>query len=269
MFYILPLLVLITVTCSSQNTITGTVADNVGSPLVGATIKINNSTSGTVTDDIGRFALTNAQSFPWNITISYTNYAQEEVTITKAGNYDFSLMQIASLGSVTVVGTRAQPRSDVSRPVPVDILTAKELQSTGQTELGQQLQFSSPSYNSAKYAINGSLVYANYATLRGLGPDQLLVLINGKRRHQFSIPHIGFSISRGAVVTDMNAIPFDMNAIPFLAVDRTEILRDGRVAQYGSDAIAGIVNVRLRNAINQGIFKTQFGINKEVTEQRI
>ncbi len=165
-------------------------------------------------------------------------------------------MQIASLGSVTVVGTRAQPRSDVSRPVPVDILTAKELQSTGQTELGQQLQFSSPSYNSAKYAINGSLVYANYATLRGLGPDQLLVLINGKRRHQFSIPHIGFSISRGAVVTDMNTIPF-------LAVDRTEILRDGGAAQYGSDAIAGIVNVRLRNSINQGIFKTQLGINKE------
>lgn len=255
-FYLLPLFVLIALTSSSQNIITGTVADNVGSSLVGATIKINNSTSGTVTDNNGRFVLTDAQSFPWNITISCTNYAQKEVTITRAGNYNFSLMQIASLGSVTVVGTRAQPRSDVSRPVPVDILTAKELQSTGQTELGQQLQFSSPSYNSAKYAINGSLVYANYATLRGLGPDQLLVLINGKRRHQFSIPHIGFSISRGAVVTDMNAIPF-------LAVDRTEILRDGGAAQYGSDAIAGIVNVRLRNAINQGIFKTQFGINKE------
>lgn len=254
-FCLLLFYVLLSFTTSAQNKITGTVTDNVGNPLTGVSVKINNSSSGTFSDAMGSFTFSNAQPFPWSISISYTSYIQKEFTITKAGYYNFSLMQIASLGNVTVVGTRGQPRSDVNRPVPVDIISAKELQSTGQTELGQQLQFSSPSYNSAKYAINGSLVYANYATLRGLGPDQLLVLINGKRRHQFSIPHIGFSISRGAVVTDMNAIPY-------LAVDHTEILRDGGAAQYGSDAIAGIVNVRLRSAVNQGIFKTQFGINK-------
>ncbi|MEJ7913990.1 MAG: TonB-dependent receptor [Chitinophagaceae bacterium] len=100
------------------------------------------------------------------------------------------------------------------------------------------------------------MVYADYATLRGLGPDQLLVLVNGKRRHQFSIPHIGFSISRGMVVTDMNAIPS-------LAIERSEILRDGAASQYGSDAIAGIINLRLKETVNQGMIKTQIGTTNE------
>ncbi len=240
----------------SQNKISGTVRDESGNPLESASVQIKGAGNGAVTDSRGRYTLTDNKDFPWTVTVSYSGYIDREFVVSKSGSNNFSLTEYVSLGGVTIVGTRARPRTDIKRPVPVDIHTAKDLQATGQIEPGQQLQFSSPSYNSSKYAINGSLVYADYATLRGLGPDQLLVLVNGKRRHQFSIPHIGFSISRGMVVTDMNTIPS-------LAMERIEILRDGAASQYGSDAIAGIVNIRLRNNVNQGIFKTQWGTTKE------
>lgn len=252
----LPVMLFANISSFAQNKISGAVTNENGDILAGATIQLKGTANNTVADSKGKYTLSSDQSFPWTITVSYAGYVAREFTITKGSNHNISLLEIVSLQSVTIVGSRGRPRTDVNRPVPVDIISAKELQNTGQVELGQQLQFASPSFNSAKYGINGSLVYANYATLRGLGPDQLLVLVNGKRRHQFSIPHIGFSIARGAVVTDLNTIPV-------LAIEQTEILRDGASAQYGSDAIAGIVNLGLRNKVNQGIFKTQVGGTNE------
>ena len=249
-------LLLISVISFSQAKINGTITDENGNTLEGATLGIKGTSESTIADAKGRYVLSNIQKFPWTILVSHASYHAREFSVSNQGVHNFSLTEIVSLGGVTLVGTRGKARTDVNRPVPVDIISSKELQATGQIELGQQLQFTSPSYNSAKYGINGSLVYADYATLRGLGPDQILVLVNGKRRHQFSIPHIGFSISRGMVVTDMNTIPS-------LAVERTEILRDGAAAQYGSDAIAGIVNLQLRKTVDQGIFKTQYGVTKE------
>ncbi len=254
--FILILLLLTSAVSFSQNKINGTVKDENGNTLNGATLQIKGISSSTIADAKGRFTLSNEQKLPWIIIVSHASYLSKEFTVSKQGVHNFSLTEFVSLGAVTIVGTRGKPRTDVNRPVPVDIISSKELQNTGQIELGQQLQFASPSYNSAKYGINGSLVYADYATLRGLGPDQLLVLVNGKRRHQFSIPHIGFSISRGMVVTDMNTIPF-------LAIERSEILRDGAASQYGSDAIAGIVNLRLKETVGQGVVRTQIGTTKE------
>jgi iron complex outermembrane receptor protein len=239
----------------SQNTINGTITDENGNALDGASVEIKGTSAGTVANVAGRYTLNNNRQFPWTVTVSYTGYTTKEFIISSAGNYDFSLTLFATLQNVSIVGTRGKLRTAVNRPVPVDILTSDQLQNTGQIELGQQLQFASPSFNSAKYGINGSLVYADYATLRGLGPDQLLVLVNGKRRHQFSIPHIGFSISRGMVVTDLNAIPS-------LALERTEILRDGAASQYGSDAIAGIINLKLRETVKHGTVKTHVGSNE-------
>lgn len=250
------LFLLLNISSFSQNKINGTITGANGSALEGSTLQLKGTSVGTVTDANGKYILSSKKDFPWMIVVSNAGFVTKEFIVSNTGDYDFTLTERILLGNITIVGTRGKERTDINRPVPVDILSAKELQNTGQTELGQQLQFASPSYNSAKYGINGSLVYANYATLRGLGPDQLLVLINGKRRHQFSIPHIGFSISRGMVVTDMNTIPS-------LAIERTEILRDGAASQYGSDAIAGIVNLRLKETVNQGIFKTQIGTTKE------
>ncbi len=252
----LTVLLHLSVASLGQNKINGTITDANGTPLEGVTLQLKGTSTVTIADATGKYVLSSEQKFPWTIVISHVSYVGKEFTVSKEGIQDFSLTDLVSLSSVTVVGSRGKPRTDVSRPVPVDVLSSKELQSTNQIELGQQLQFSSPSYNSSKYGINGSLVYADYATLRGLGPDQILVLVNGKRRHQFSAAHIGFSISRGMVVTDMNTIPF-------LATERAEILRDGAASQYGSDAIAGIVNVKLRETVNQGTFRTQIGTTQE------
>ena len=157
-----------------------------------------------------------------------------------------------SLEEISVVGSRGKPRTDVERPVPVDVVSAKELQVTGQTDLGQMVQFSSPSFNSAKYGVNGTTNYADPAQLRGLGPDQSLVLVNGKRRHQFSTLQLNVAPGLGNVVTDLNSLPSG-------AVKRMEVLRDGAAAQYGSDAIAGIINLALNDQADGGTFITTVG----------
>lgn len=154
-----------------------------------------------------------------------------------------------------MIGSRGKARTDVDRPVPVDVVTAKDLESTGQTDLGQQVQFTSPAFNSAKYGVNGATNFADPASLRGLAPDQVLLLINGHRRHQFSTLNLNISPGLGTVVSDLNSIPT-------AAVERIEVLRDGAAAHYGSDAIAGIVNLVLRNKDNGGVVAVTTGINQ-------
>jgi iron complex outermembrane recepter protein len=162
-----------------------------------------------------------------------------------------------NLDEVVIIGSRSSTnRTNVERPVPVDVLTSKELRQTGQTEIGQQVQFMSPSYNSSKNGINGVANYADPASLKGLSPDQMLVLIDGKRRHQFSAVNSNVTVGKGTVVTDMNSIPS-------LALERVEILRDGAAAQYGSDAIAGIVNLVLKKSVSKGIVQIQSGSTTE------
>jgi iron complex outermembrane receptor protein len=158
--------------------------------------------------------------------------------------------------TVTVIGSRGLPRTDVERPVPVDIVSGRELLTTGQTDLGQQVQFNSPSFNSAKYGVNGTTNYADPASLRGLAPDQVLVLVNGKRRHQFSALNLNVAPGAGTVVTDLNSIPS-------AAIKRIEVLRDGAAAQYGSDAIAGIVNLVLNDDGDRGTVTATGGMHKE------
>lgn len=157
---------------------------------------------------------------------------------------------------IVVVGSRGKPRTDVERPVPVDVVSSEDLRLTGQTDLGQQVQFSSPSFNSAKYGVNGATNFADPASLRGLAPDQVLVLVNGKRRHQFSALNLNVSPGLGTVVTDLNSVPTG-------AVKRIEVLRDGAAAQYGSDAIAGIVNLTLNDGSDGGVLDATGGIHKE------
>jgi iron complex outermembrane receptor protein len=161
-----------------------------------------------------------------------------------------------TLDSVTVVGSRGVARTDVDRPVPVDVVDARALLTTGQTDLAQQVQFTSPSFNSAKYGVNGTTNYADPASLRGLSPDQVLVLVNGKRRHQFSSLNLNVAPGLGTVVTDLNSIPSG-------AIKRIEVLRDGAAAQYGSDAIAGIINLVLNDGSEGGVLTSTGGVHKE------
>lgn len=160
------------------------------------------------------------------------------------------------MDAITVIGSRAKPRTDVERPVAIDVVSATELRSTGQIDLGQQVQFTSPSFNSTKFGVNGATNFADPASLRGMSPDQVLLLVNGKRRHQFSALNLNVAPGLGTVVSDLNAIPSG-------AVQRIEVLRDGAAAQYGSDAIAGVINLTLNDSSEDVNASITTGLNKE------
>ena len=138
------------------------------------------------------------------------------------------------------VGSRSVERSRTDTPVPVEVIPIAEVAAeSGQLDLGQLLQFTAPSFNSNRQSGSDGSDHIDAATLRGLGPDQVLVLINGKRRHTSSLVYIFGTRGRGNVGTDLNTIPVS-------AIERIEILRDGAAAQYGSDAIAGVINIVLK-----------------------
>jgi iron complex outermembrane recepter protein len=141
---------------------------------------------------------------------------------------------------VIEVGSRSAERSRTDTPVPVDVVPVEEIATeSGQLDVTQLLQFVAPSFNSNRQSGSDGSDHIDAATLRGLGPDQVLVLINGKRRHSSSLVYIFGTRGRGNVGTDLNSIPV-------AAIERIEILRDGAAAQYGSDAIAGVINIVLR-----------------------
>lgn len=141
---------------------------------------------------------------------------------------------------IVTLGSRQPGRSAQDIPVPVDSLESEALRATGHTEVGRMLQSLAPSFNFSSSSISDGTDALRPATLRGLGPDQTLVLVNGKRRHQASLIHVNTSVGRGTAGTDMNAIPAS-------SIKRIEVLRDGAAAQYGSDAIAGVINIILND----------------------
>ncbi len=157
-----------------------------------------------------------------------------------------------SVEKIAIVGSRDIARSILELPVPVDILSDTMLANTGQLETGRKLQTIAPSFNFASSSISDGTDVLKPATLRGLGPDQTLILVNGKRRHHASLVHINTSVGRGTSGVGINSIPFN-------AIKRIEILRDGAAAQYGSDAIAGVINIVLQDSASQGKINSSFG----------
>ncbi len=154
---------------------------------------------------------------------------------------------------IAVVGSREIARSIQELSVPVDILSHDALFHSGQLENGRMLQTVAPSFNFPSSSISDGTDVLKPATLRGLGPDQTLILVNGKRRHHASLLHINTSVGRGTSGADLNAIPFS-------AIKRIEILRDGAAAQYGSDAIAGVINIVLKDSDTQGLLNSTYGL---------
>ena len=153
---------------------------------------------------------------------------------------------------VVVTGTRVQDRSRLDTLAPVDVLSEAALRDQGSTELAEALSTTTPSLNFPRPAVTDGTDHIRPATLRGLAPDQTLVLVNSKRRHQSSLVNVNGSIGRGSANVDLNAIPM-------VAVERVEVLRDGASAQYGSEAIAGVINLRLREAREGGGASLTFG----------
>jgi iron complex outermembrane receptor protein len=154
--------------------------------------------------------------------------------------------------TIVVTGTRRTDRTVADSPVPVDVLSAESLSNTGFTEVNRALTQEVPSFNFPQPSITDGTDVIRPATLRGLGPDQTLVLINGKRRHSASLLNINGSVGRGTSAVDINMIPT-------IALSRVEVLRDGAAAQYGSDAIAGVINFQLRSARSGGRASATYG----------
>ncbi len=167
-----------------------------------------------------------------------------------------------SVDEVVVTGTRVAERTRLESLAPVDVLSVESLSTQASTELGEALANAAPSLNFPRPSITDGTDHIRPATLRGLAPDQTLVLVNSKRRHQSALVNVNGSIGRGSAAVDLNAIPL-------AAIESVEVLRDGASAQYGSDAIAGVINLRLRDAREGGSASLTFGeYNTDVQTER-
>lgn len=161
----------------------------------------------------------------------------------------------SKIEEVAITGSRNKKRTVINTPVPIDVIDIKQVsQATGQVEVNQLLQFAAPSFNSNKQSGSDGADAVDPATLRGLGPDQTLLLLNGKRYHQSSLINLFGTKGRGNT-------GYDMNTIPIGAIKRVEVLRDGASAQYGSDAIAGVINVILNDRDKGFEGNAFYGIN--------
>jgi iron complex outermembrane recepter protein len=165
----------------------------------------------------------------------------------------------SSVDVVVVTGTRVADRSALDTAVAVDVVPVEDLQKIGVGELNQALSVSLPSLNFPRPALRDGTDTIRPATLRGLSPDQTLVLVNSKRRHAAALVNVNESIGRGSSAVDLNTIPAG-------AISAIEVLRDGASAQYGSDAIAGVINVRLREARDGGAASISYGLRKSEYE---
>ncbi|MEF9480489.1 TonB-dependent receptor plug domain-containing protein [Chryseobacterium sp. 1B4] len=160
-------------------------------------------------------------------------------------------LQSKKIDDVVILGSRGSGRSLTETPVPVDIINiSKILKQSPSNSISQALNYIVPSFSSTSHTVNDGTDFVDPALLRGLGPDQVLVLVNGKRRYQSSLINVTLTPGRGSVGTDLNAIPA-------FALEKIEVLRDGAAAQYGSDAIAGVINLGLKKigTFRAGIFR--------------
>ncbi|MFL5788775.1 MAG: TonB-dependent receptor, partial [Flavisolibacter sp.] len=238
----------------------GTVKDANGQNLTGASVTVQGTNKGTTTDNSGNYSIT-LNPGKYTLIASYVGFSsqRQEVNVTdKGASQDFILPNAGDLGIVTVIGSRSASRTRTETPVPVDIIPlAQVINEVGQVDLNQILTYLAPSFQSSRQTIADGTDHLDPAQLRALGTDQVLVLINGKRRHQSALVNVNGTVNRGQVSTDLSAIPAT-------AVERIEILRDGASAQYGSDAIAGVINIVLKKSV--GILEANVSYGENVTK---
>jgi len=227
---------------SQNHTIKGIVKNEKGEPLEFVSIAVKGTNSGTISGADGKFELTTGLNSP-TLLISSIGYETREV-VASSNFIEIQLNLLnASLSEFVVVGSRNPKLSKLETPVPVDVVNLVKMRSiTPQTSANDILTYLIPSFNSNRQSASDGTEHIDPASLRGLGPDQVLVLVNGKRRHTTSLVNYQNTVGNGSVGTDLGAIPAS-------AIKRIEVLRDGAAAQYGSDAIAGVINLILNDNI--------------------
>jgi len=235
--------------------VSGKITDASGEPLTGASVIEKGTNNGTTADASGIYSLSVGYSGA-TLIVTYVGYNKIDKEINGQETQNFTLEDATLLSQVTVVGSRNMNRSSTDTPAPIDVINIQEVTTKqGQLDVNQLLQFAAPSFNSNRQTGSDGADHVDPASLRGLGPDQTLVLINGKRRHQSALVNLFGSRGRGNTGTDLNAIPA-------AAIERIEILRDGAAAQYGSDAIAGVINIVLKETVNQLTANVNAGMYK-------
>jgi len=252
-FYLMFCLFFLTLGIQAQTQeISGTVVDDQNLPLGGVSVAIKGTNKGTITDFDGKFNI--EATMGQTLVFSFVGFDNKEVEI-QSTQMNVTMVSGLALGEVMLVGSRNPSRTVVESTVPIDVLNIKELSSAvPQVNLNQMLNYVAPSFSSNTQTISDGTDHIDPASLRGLGPDQVLVLINGKRRHNSSLINVNGTFGRGSVGTDLNAIPA-------VAIQRIEVLRDGASAQYGSDAIAGVINIVLNKNINELDLSVTTGAN--------
>ena len=236
------------------------IVENENGPVQNATVVVKGTNVTTITDDNGYYELfVNPGSY--QLIVSKIGENEEEQSIEvfdeQENRVDFILTQIGQtdLKEIVLVGSRSKGRTQLDSTTPIDVIDIKDVtKDVGQVSLNQILNYVAPSFSSNTQTISDGTDHIDPASLRGLGPDQVLVLINGKRRHTTSLININGSFGKGSVGTDLNAIPTS-------AIKRIEILRDGAAAQYGSDAIAGVINIVLEDATDKVKASITYGGN--------
>ena len=247
-----------TILLAQTGTIKGTVKGGTGDLLNGASVLIQGTTRGTTTNSDGEFTI-NAPAGTHTLIASYVGFKSVRQSVTvRAGEtttVEVNLTEAGEFQEVVVLGSRSMPRTQLETTVPVDVIDVKKLAGDApQVYINQILNYVAPSFNSGTQTVSDGTDHIDPASLRGLGPDQVLVLINGKRRHNTALVNVNGTFGRGSVGTDLNAIPVS-------SIDRVEILRDGASAQYGSDAIAGVINIILKNSVNAVTASATAGAN--------
>lgn len=251
----------------STGKVEGFVKGKNGEALPGATVKVVGRNSNAITDANGKFNFT-LPAGEYTLEVVYVGYNNGKIKVSvvagSTASPTLNLTESVETTEVVVVGSRSRVnRSSTTTAVPVDIVSTKEIRNFAQADVSQMLTFAAPSFQSARQTISDGTDHIDPAGLRGLGPDQTLVLLNGKRRHNTALVNINGTVGRGSVGTDMNAIPA-------AAIERIEILRDGAAAQYGSDAIAGVINVVLKKkykGLNIGVMGGQNMTNMPIAGQ--
>lgn len=244
-----------TVVIFAQQQISGVVKDKTGTPLPGVNIVEKGTNNGVSTDSDGSYKITVKEGasliftyMGYNSVTRLANSPQIDVALSEEGGQN--------LDEVVVTGSRTAARSNTTSALPIDVLSSKDLTATGQATFDKALQYKIPSFNTVQTPVNDATSLLDPYEIRNMGPSRTLILINGKRKNLSSLLYVQTSPGRGETGADISAIPTD-------AIERVEILRDGASAQYGSDAIAGVMNIILKKNRTDGSLTVRSGITSE------
>jgi len=226
----------------SKSRLYGSIVDSNNRPLPGATISIKGSSVGVVSSVNGQYEL-EIDPGNWPLVVRFVGMEESKSTVDIGPGQeimlDFVLEPSPYLREVVVTGSRSTESTILEHGTAASVIDVNAIKSDYHTGLTELLQSEHPSFYSVHQSIADATDHIDPATLRNMGPDQVLVLINGKRRHQSALVNISNTVGKGSVSTDLNTIPVSI-------IERIEILQDGASSQYGSDAIAGVINIILK-----------------------